>query len=137
MRFDGEQQTFPKLLQKSGYQTAMIGKWHLKSDPTGFDFWQVLQGQGPYYNLPMNTPDGVKRITGYTTDAITDATLDWLENGRDKDKPFFVMSQHKAPHRNWQPGPKHLNKYDGIDLPEPETLATTTRTGFPQLPTRP
>ena len=135
--FDGEQQTFPKLLQKSGYQTAMIGKWHLKSDPTGFDFWQVLQGQGPYYNPPMNTPDGVKRITGYTTDAITDATLDWLENGRDKDKPFFVMSQHKAPHRNWQPGPKHLNKYDGIDLPEPETRATTTRTGFPLLPTRP
>ena len=122
MRFDGEQQTFPKLLQKSGYQTAMIGKWHLKSDPTGFDFWQVLQGQGPYYNPPMNTPDGVKRITGYTTDIITDVTLDWLKNGRDKDKPFFIMSQHKAPHRNWQPGPKHLNKYDGIDLPEPETL---------------
>jgi len=70
----------------------------------------------------MNTPDGVKRITGYTTDVITDITLDWLKNGRDKDKPFFVMSQHKAPHRNWQPGPKHLNKYDGIDLPEPETL---------------
>ncbi|MBT3636187.1 MAG: sulfatase [Opitutae bacterium] len=122
MRFDGEQQTFPKLLQKSGYQTAMIGKWHLKSDPTGFDFWQVLQGQGPYYNPPMNTPDGVKRITGYTTDIITDVTLDWLKNGRDKDKPFFIMSQHKAPHRNWQPGPKHLNKYEGIDLPEPETL---------------
>ncbi|MBN38433.1 MAG: sulfatase [Opitutae bacterium] len=122
MRFDGGQQTFPKLLQKSGYQTAMIGKWHLKSDPTGFDFWQVLQGQGPYYNPPMNTPDGVKRITGYTTDIITDITLDWLEKGRDKDKPFFIMSQHKAPHRNWQPGPKHLNKYDGIDLPEPETL---------------
>ena len=122
MRFDGAQQTFPKLLRKTGYQTAMIGKWHLKSDPTGFDFWQVLQGQGPYYNPPMNTPEGVKRITGYTTDVITDVTLDWLKNGRDKDKPFFVMSQHKAPHRNWQPGPKHLNKYDGIDLPEPETL---------------
>ena len=122
MRFDGEQQTFPKLLQKSGYQTAMIGKWHLKSNPTGFDFWQVLQGQGPYYNPPMNTPEGVKKITGYTTDVITDITLDWLKSGRDKDKPFFVMSQHKAPHRNWQPGPKQLNKYDGIDLPEPKTL---------------
>ena len=109
IRFDGAQQTFPKLLRKTGYQTAMIGKWHLKSDPTGFDFWQVLQGQGPYYNPPMNTPEGVKRITGYTTDVITDVTLDWLKNGRDKDKPFFVMSQHKAPHRNWQPGPKHLN----------------------------
>jgi len=121
-RFDGEQQTFPKLLQKNGYQTAMVGKWHLKSDPTGFDFWQVLQGQGPYYNPPMNTPDGVKKITGYTTDVITDVSLDWLKNKRDPNKPFILMSQHKAPHRNWQPGPKYLTKYDDIDIPEPETL---------------
>ncbi len=121
-RFDGAQQTFPKLLQNNGYQTAMIGKWHLKSDPTGFDFWQVLQGQGPYYNPPMNTEEGVKKITGYTTDVITDVTLEWLKNGRDKNKPFFVMSQHKAPHRNWQPGPKHLTKYDDVEIPEPDTL---------------
>jgi arylsulfatase A-like enzyme len=121
-RFDGEQQTFPKLLQKKGYQTAMVGKWHLKSDPTGFDFWQVLQGQGPYYNPPMNTPDGVKKITGYTTDVITDVSLDWLKNKRDPNKPFILMSQHKAPHRNWQPGPKYLTKYDGVDIPEPDTL---------------
>ena len=121
-RFDGAQQTFPKLLQNNGYQTAMIGKWHLKSDPTGFDFWQVLQGQGPYYNPPMNTAEGVKKITGYTTDVITDVTLEWLKNGRDKNKPFFVMSQHKAPHRNWQPGPKHLTKYDDVEIPEPDTL---------------
>ncbi len=121
-KFDGSQQTFPKLLQNKGYQTAIIGKWHLKSDPTGFDFWQVLQGQGPYYNPPMNTAEGVKKITGYTTDVITDVTLDWLKNGRDKNKPFFVMSQHKAPHRNWQPGPKYLNKYDDIEIPEPATL---------------
>ena len=120
-RFDGQQQTFPKLLQKEGYQTAIIGKWHLKSDPTGFDFWQVLQGQGPYYNPSMNTAEGVKKITGYTTDVITDVTLNWLKD-RDQSKPFFVMSQHKAPHRNWQPGPKYLNKYDKIDIPEPETL---------------
>ena len=121
-RFDGSQQTFPKLLQNKGYQTAMIGKWHLKSDPTGFDFWQVLQGQGPYYNPPMNTAEGVKKITGYTTDVITDVTLEWLKNGRDKNKPFFVMSQHKAPHRNWQPGPKYLTKYDDVEIPEPATL---------------
>ena len=121
-RFDGAQQTFPKLLQNNGYQTAMIGKWHLKSDPTGFDFWQVLQGQGPYYNPPMNTAEGVKKITGYTTDVITDVTLEWLKNGRDKNKPFFVMSQHKVPHRNWQPGPKYLTKYDDIEIPEPDTL---------------
>ena len=94
-RFDGEQQTFPKLLQKKGYQTAMVGKWHLKSDPTGFDFWQVLQGQGPYYNPPMNTPDGVKKITGYTTDVITDVSLDWLKNKRDPNKPFILMSHTK------------------------------------------
>jgi arylsulfatase A-like enzyme len=128
MRFDGAQQTFPKLLQKGGYQTAMIGKWHLKSDPTGFDFWQVLQGQGPYYNPAMNTANGVKKITGYTTDVITDVTLDWLKNGRDKDKPFFVMSQHKAPHRNWQPGPKYLTKYDGIEITEPDTLRDDYKT---------
>jgi len=128
MRFDGGQQTFPKLLQKSGYQTAMIGKWHLKSDPTGFDFWQVLQGQGPYYNPPMKTPEGVKKITGYTTDVITDVTLEWLKNRRDKDKPFFVMSQHKAPHRNWQPGPKYLTKYDDIEITEPETLRDDYKT---------
>ena len=121
-RFDGEQQTFPKLLQKKGYQTAMVGKWHLKSDPTGFDFWQVLQGQGPYYNPPMNTAEGVKKIIGYTTDVITDLSLDWLKNKRDPNKPFILMSQHKAPHRNWQPGPKYLTKYDGMDIPEPETL---------------
>ena len=121
-RFDGEQQTFPKLLQKKGYQTAMVGKWHLKSDPTGFDFWQVLQGQGPYYNPPVNTPDGIKKITGYTTDVITDVSLDWLKNKRDPNKPFILMSQHKAPHRNWQPGPKYLTKYDDVDIPEPETL---------------
>ena len=119
-RFDGEQQTFPKLLQKNGYQTAMVGKWHLKSDPTGFDFWQVLQGQGPYYNPPMNTAEGVKKITGYTTDIITDVSLDWLKNKRDPNKPFILMSQHKAPHRNWQPGPKYLNQYDDVDIPEPK-----------------
>ncbi|MGE4550610.1 MAG: sulfatase-like hydrolase/transferase [Opitutales bacterium] len=128
MRFDGAQQTFPKLLQKGGYQTAMIGKWHLKSDPTGFDFWQVLQGQGPYYNPAMNTANGVKKITGYTTDVITDVTLEWLKNGRDKDKPFFCMSQHKAPHRNWQPGPKYLTKYDGIEITEPDTLRDDYKT---------
>lgn len=121
-KFNGAQQTFPKLLQNKGYQTAMIGKWHLKSDPTGFDFWQVLQGQGPYYNPPMNTAQGVKKLTGYTTDIITDVTLDWLKNARDSNKPFFVMSQHKAPHRNWQPGPKYISKYDDIEIPEPQTL---------------
>ena len=120
--FDGSQQTFPKLLQQAGYQTAMIGKWHLKTDPTGFDYWSVLIGQGPYYNPPMKTPDGTVKYTGYTTDIITLLALDWLQHKRDKDKPFCLMYQHKAPHRNWQPGPEHLTMYDDVTIPEPDTL---------------
>ena len=120
--FDGSQQTFPKLMRKAGYQTAMIGKWHLKTEPTGFDFWEVLIGQGPYYNPPMRTPTGTKKYTGYTTSIITDITLDFLKNKRDKEKPFVLMYQHKAPHRNWAPGPDHLNMYDDVTIPEPPTL---------------
>ncbi len=120
--FDGSQQTFPKLLQKVGYQTAMIGKWHLKTDPTGFDYWQVLIGQGPYYNPPMIENGNRVSHTGYTTDIITDIALDFLKNKRDSDKPFMMMYQHKAPHRNWQPGPKHLTMYDDVTIPEPENL---------------
>jgi arylsulfatase A-like enzyme len=120
--FNGDQQTVAKLLQKAGYQTAMVGKWHLKSAPTGFDFWHVLIGQGPYYNPPMKTPAGVVRHTGYTTDVITDVALDWLKTKREKDQPFFLMYHHKAPHRHWMPGPKHLSMYDDVTIPEPETL---------------
>ncbi|MBD3673886.1 MAG: sulfatase [Planctomycetaceae bacterium] len=121
-RFDGSQQTFPKLLQKVGYQTAMVGKWHLGTDPTGFDYWHILKGQGPYYNPPMiENGEQVKHV-GYTTDIITDITLDWFKQKRDADKPFMMMYQHKAPHRNWQPGPKYLTKYDDVTIPEPPTL---------------
>jgi len=125
--FDGSQQTVAKLLQQAGYQTAVVGKWHLRSVPTGFDYYNVLVGQGPYYNPPMKTMDSagqptVIKHTGYTTDIITDHALDWLNNKRDADKPFFLMYQHKAPHRNWQPGPKYLTKYDDVEIPEPETL---------------
>lgn len=120
--FDGEQQTFPKLLRDAGYTTAMIGKWHLKSDPTGFDYWHVLIGQGFYYNPRMIDNGEEVRLQGYATDIITDLSLDWLESKRDKDKPFLLMYQHKAPHRAWRPGPDHLTMYDGQDLPEPDTL---------------
>ena len=120
--FDGTQQTVSKLLQQAGYQTAVIGKWHLESDPIGFDYWHILFGQGPYYNPPMKTAEGRVNHEGYTTDIITDLTLDWLKEGRDPNKPFFLMYQHKAPHRNWQPGPKYLTKYDDVTIPEPETL---------------
>jgi len=121
-RFDGAQTTYPKLLQRVGYQTAMIGKWHLKSDPTGFDHWEVLIGQGPYYNPTMIQNGERRRHTGYTTDIITDQALAWLKSVRNARQPFMLMCQHKAPHRNWQPGPNHLTLYDDVDIPEPPTL---------------
>ncbi len=119
--FNGSQQTFPKLLQKVGYQTAMIGKWHLKSEPTGFDYWNVLPGQGTYYNPAMKEMGQQKKYTGYTTDIITDHVLKWLKE-RTADKPFCLMYHHKAPHREWEPAPKHLTMYDDVNIPEPETL---------------
>ena len=121
-RFDNTQQTFPKLMQEAGYETAMIGKWHLKAEPSGFDYWKVLIGQGTYYNPRFRTPDGVIKLTGYTTDIVTDLALEWLESGRDKSKPFVMMYQHKAPHREWQPGPDHLTMYDDVEIREPPTL---------------
>ncbi|MDA1016089.1 MAG: sulfatase [Planctomycetota bacterium] len=120
--FNGAQQTFPKLLRKAGYQTAIVGKWHLGSAPTGFDYYQVLRGQGPYYNPPMIENGQPKKHVGYTTDIITDIALDYLKTGRDPKKPFMLMFQHKAPHRNWQPGPKHLTMYDDVTIPEPDNL---------------
>ena len=125
--FDATQQSFPKLLQQAGYQTAIIGKWHLghggKSDPQGFDHWSVLRGQGPYYNPIMLEKDGKQtRIEGYTTDIITHLSLKWLKEQRDAKKPFFLACQHKAPHREWVPGPKHINDYDDVELPEPPDL---------------
>jgi arylsulfatase A-like enzyme len=120
--FDGAQPTFPKLLRSAGYQTAMIGKWHLKSDPTGFDHWEVLPGQGSYYNPDFLYAGGRRRREGYVTEVITNLSLDWLRNGRDSSKPFLLMCQHKAPHRNWFPAPSKLYLYDGVTFPEPPTL---------------
>jgi arylsulfatase A-like enzyme len=120
-RFNGAQQNVAKLLRSAGYQTAVIGKWHLASEPTGFDYWHILKGQGPYYNPNMLVPGGSVQHTGYTTEIITDETLKWLEQ-RETDQPFFLLYWHKAPHRNWQPGPKQLHLYDDVDIPEPETL---------------
>ena len=121
-RFDGSQVTFPKLLQRAGYETALVGKWHLESEPTGFDHWVVLPGQGDYYNPDFITPHGKVQIEGYATDITTDMALAWLENKRDKSKPFMLMCQHKAPHRNWMPGPDHLGMYQDETIPEPATL---------------
>ncbi|MEM6655308.1 MAG: sulfatase, partial [Planctomycetota bacterium] len=121
-RFDGGQQTFPKLLRKADYQTAVIGKWHLVSKPTGFDHWDVLPGQGHYYNPDFINPDGKYRVQGYVTDIITSKSLDWLKNRRDASRPFMLMMQHKAPHREWSPAPEYLSLYDEVTMPEPENL---------------
>lgn len=121
IEFNGAQQTFPKLMQKAGYQTALFGKWHLKSDPTGFDAWEVLPGQGNYYNPDFLTPTGKKRREGYCTDVVNGLAMDWIKN-RDKNKPFMMMCQHKAPHRNWMPAPEHLSDFEDTKFPEPSNL---------------
>ena len=111
--FDNTQPTFPKYLQKAGYQTAVVGKWHLESLPTGFDYWEVVPGQGQYYQPDFITMQGdTIRRKGYLTNIITDMSLDWLENQRDKEKPFCLMIHHKAIHRNWMPDTCHLDLYE-------------------------
>lgn len=120
--FDSTQQTFPKLFQDAGYQTALFGKWHLGSEPTGFDDWKVLPGQGDYYNPDFRTPQGTENHEGYVTDVVTDMTIDWLEHEWDHSQPFLLMSQHKAPHRIWMPALRHLSLYDEVTVPEPPTL---------------
>lgn len=124
-RFDWNQQTFPKLLQGTGYQTAIFGKSHLKGKPQGYNEWAVLPGQGLYYNPDFYTKEGQITIQGHCTDVVTDMAVDFLENKRDTNKPFMLMVQHKAPHRNWMPAARHLTLYDDIDLPEPATLFDT------------
>jgi N-acetylglucosamine-6-sulfatase len=122
-RFDGEQTTFPKILSNAGYHTAMIGKWHLGTNPTGFDYWEILPGQGSYYNPDFIQMDGSrKRYQGYCTDQITDLAINWMEEQKNSDKPFLLMCQHKAPHRNWSPHPRHFGKYPMGTIPEPDSL---------------
>ena len=121
-RFDSTLLTFPKVLQQAGYQTAMIGKWHLGSTPTGFDYYDVLPGQGSYYNPDFIDSTGEYSMSGYTTEIITQKTLAFLDKVKDSGKPFLVMMHHKAPHRNWQPGPNELGMYDDVVFPQPSTL---------------
>ncbi|MBI3821527.1 MAG: sulfatase [Planctomycetes bacterium] len=114
------------LLRLAGYQTALIGKWHLMIDPTGFDYWNVLPGQGVYINPKLRPigagPKELKEYKdGYSEDVITDLSIDWLKK-RDKDKPFYLMCHFKAPHRPWDPAPRFKDLYKGVKIPEPETL---------------
>lgn len=118
---DPDRPSWPKALQSNGYTTAVFGKWHMKTKPTGFDDWEVFSGQGSYYNPDLYSATGNRRVEGHSTDVVTDIALEWLEE-RDPDKPFAVMIQHKAPHRNWKPSIKDLELYRDITLPEPASL---------------
>ena len=121
--FDGSQQTMPKLMQQAGYQTALIGKWHLVSEPTGFDYWNIIPGQGDYYNPSFINMDGsTNSEKGYLTNIITDKAIDWMENKRDKQKPFILFVHHKACHRNWLPEMKYIREYEDKTFPIPETF---------------
>jgi arylsulfatase A-like enzyme len=120
--FNAEQPTLPKMLQRAGYATAVIGKWHLVSDPLGFDHWEILPGQGRYYKPEFYTANGKSTSDGYVTDVITDKALAWLEKDRAGGQPFFLLMQHNAPHRPWMPGPAHVGDLRDATIPEPETL---------------
>jgi arylsulfatase A-like enzyme len=121
--FNHDQQQFQKILQKNGYQTAMIGKIHLSGKMQGFDYWEVLPGQGQYWNPRFLTEKGQTVYKGeHSTDVITKRALNWLKNDRSKDKPFMLMVHYKAPHRNWQPTTRWKKKFSTMTFPEPDSL---------------
>jgi arylsulfatase A-like enzyme len=121
-RFDSRKQTVAKLLQAAGYHTGMIGKWHLGSDPAGFDVWEILPGQGAYNSPLMYTAAGEQTYTGrYVTDVITDRAIDFIRD-RPRGKPFFLMAHHKAPHRSWEPEARYREQFKDTWIPEPPTL---------------
>lgn len=123
--WDNRQECVSKILQRNGYQTAIVGKWHLGQGPehwpTGFDYWCVLPGQGLYHDPIMVEMGEKKTFPGYVTDIITDKCIDWIDK-RDAERPFFLMYHHKAPHRHWESDDKHQQMFEGIDIPEPPTF---------------
>lgn len=121
--FDASQQTFPGLLRKAGYQTAIFGKWHLESLPQGFDKWEIVPGQGHYYNPDFIEMTGdTVRVQGYLTNLITDKSINWMEHERDKSKPFCIMIHHKAIHRNWMANTPELPLYEDKMFPLPDNF---------------
>jgi len=129
-RFDSGRMTVARLLQQSGYHTGMFGKWHLGSDPAGFDRWEILPGQGAYHNPVLYTAAGEKTYTGeYVTEVITNLAVQFIED-RPRDKPFFLMMHHKAPHRPWEPTAAYAAEFARKRIPEPLTIhdAYDTRT---------
>ncbi len=120
-RFDSCQLTFPRILHEAGYQTALVGKWHLKSQPGGFDYWNILPGQGDYYNPGFINNGSDTSYHGYVTNIITDLALQWLSS-LDNKRPFLLMVHHKAPHRNWMPDVKYLDAFDGMAFPLPASF---------------
>lgn len=130
-RFDNRQNNVAKVFRANGYNTAIVGKWHIPADPTGFDFWQVFHGQGQYINPDLYCGNAEGRLPGkdyhqrpegYSTEIVTDRAIDWIENKRDADKPFFFMVHYKAPHRNWIPKEKYYNLFDNVTFPKPPTF---------------
>ncbi len=123
--FDGGQQTFPKVLQQNGYTTAVVGKWHLWSEPTGLDYYKyhvLNEEQGSYWDPVYNENGKEVQEKGYATNLTGKFALEWLDTKRDPSKPFMLMFQFKAPHRPWYPDEKYKNVFDGIDMPYPETF---------------
>lgn len=124
-KFNADQWTFPQALQENGYQTSLFGKWHLGTEPVGFDHFKYHnnKGQQGFYYDPLYNENGAQLTEeGYATTLTTDFALEWLQDDRSKDKPFLMMLQFKAPHRNWDPEEKYKNLFEGIDLPYPETF---------------
>lgn len=122
--FDRKQWTYPQALKKEGYQTALVGKWHLASEPVGFDYYKyhIAQGQQGLYWDPVYNDNGKKiKEKGYATNLTTDFAIDWLD-GREKNEPFCLLLQYKAPHREWAPDTKYKDLWGAIEMPYPVTF---------------